>query len=76
MNTKAMRQYYNVILWGHVVLLVGETEYPEKTTDLPRITEKLYHIVLNRVHLSISRDSNSENTKAVGISIYNIHNYV
>ena len=37
----------SVISWQSV-LLVEETEYSEKTADLPQVTDKLDHIMLHR----------------------------
>jgi hypothetical protein len=44
-----------IISWRSV-LLVEETGVPgeNQTTDLPRVTDNLYHILSYRVHLTIS----------------------
>ena len=44
----------SAISW-RLVLLVEETEYLQKTTNLQQVTDKLYHIMLYRVHFSGDR---------------------
>ena len=46
----------SVISWLSVLFvpLVEETRVPEKTSDLPQVTDKHYHIILNTFHLSMS----------------------
>jgi hypothetical protein len=42
-----------------LLLLWRKLEYPQKSTDLSQVTDKLYHIMFYRAHLSINGSKNS-----------------
>ena len=51
---KSFRNKSTVFLHGVQLYWHRKPEYPEKTTDLPQVNDKLYHTKLYQVHLAMS----------------------
>ena len=46
--------YISVISWWSILLMEKTEKYPEKSTELPQVTDTLYNIMLYQVYIVMS----------------------